>query len=517
MIDVSSAEAEALLGAEACGCVLPPSAAVETRARERFESTGSVRPSRESEAPGDRGWCVFPAWRRSFVVRVCRCVDGDECRMLSLCLFGCCPRKQYVILGKQYRHSAAVWYKQTMTVLSRRGQEAPVSPIRKLEPLAQVARQKNIKIYHLNIGQPDIPTPAPFLNHARLTPGQVLAYSPSAGLYALRTEWARHYSQLGLPIQEEDLLVTTGGSEALMFALLALCNPGEEIITPEPFYPNYRMFTMMAGARIRPLPTTIENNFQLPSPETFANAITDKTKAILLCNPSNPTGAVYSRESLEEVVALCLKKGIALIADEVYREFVYEGEPRSILSIAKADEVAIVIDSFSKRFSACGARVGCLVSKIAPIIDAATRFAMSRLSPPTLGQLGGTAMLAQADSFVPGMITEFRHRRDVLMEELNRLPGVFAPKAQGAFYLMVRLPVDSAENFCRWLLTDFSYQGETIMLAPGPGFYETPGTGTQEVRMAYVLGAEPLRHAVQLLGRALLAYPGRIQGHSEKT
>lgn len=400
-----------------------------------------------------------------------------------------------------------------MTVLSKRGQEAPASPIRKLEPLAQAALQRNLKIYHLNIGQPDIPTPARFLQNARLDPGQVLAYSPSAGIYELRTEWARYYSRLGIPVQEKDILVTTGGSEALMFALMALCNPGEEVITPEPFYPNYRTFTLMAGAHIRPLPTRLEDHFQLPSPDAFAAAISYKTKAILLCNPSNPTGAVYSRAALEAVVHLCRDKGIALIADEVYREFVYEGEPCSVLSIPKAEEVAIVIDSFSKRFSACGARIGCLVSKMAPVVDAATRFAMSRLSPPTLGQLGGKAMLGHADEFVPQMMAEFQKRRNVLMEELNRLPGVVAPHAQGAFYLMTRLPVDSAENFCRWLLTDFSYQGETVMLAPGPGFYATPGAGQQEVRIAYVLGVEPLRHAVQLLGRALQAYPGARSPH----
>ncbi len=396
-----------------------------------------------------------------------------------------------------------------MTFLSRRGHEAPASPIRKLEPFALKALQQGTKIYHLNIGQPDIPTPDQFILKARLEPGQVLSYSPSAGLYPLRQAWAKYYSRLGIPFQESDILVTTGGSEALMFALLALCNPGDEVITPEPFYPNYRMFTMMAGAEIKGLRTNIEDGFQLPPPSAFAGAITGKTRAILLCNPSNPTGAVYSFESLKAVVELCKKHNLALIADEVYRDFVYDGEPRSIFSIDGAAEVTIVIDSISKRFSACGARIGCLVTKIEPIINAATRFAMSRLSPPTLGQLGGLAMLDHPETFVKPMIAEFHHRRDVLCEELSKLPGVLAPKAQGAFYLMTRLPVDSTETFCKWLLTDFRYNNETVMLAPGPGFYSTQGAGENEVRIAYVLGKEPLRHAVRLLGQALQEYPGR--------
>lgn len=393
-------------------------------------------------------------------------------------------------------------------ILSLRGQQAPASPIRKLEPLAQAAMQRGIKIYHLNIGQPDIPTPLRFLQSAHLESGQVLAYTPSAGMYALRQAWSRLYSQPGVAISEKDMLITTGGSEALMFAIMAVCNPGDEIITPEPFYPNYRMFTMMAGAEIKPLRTYLDDGFQLPSAAVFSKAVTDKTRAILLCNPSNPTGATYSAVALQQVVNLCREKNLLLIADEVYREFVYEGEPCSILSIPGAAEVTVVIDSFSKRFSACGARVGCLVTKIAPIIDACTRFAMSRLSSPTLGQLGGLAMLDKADEFVKPMIAEFRHRRDVLMEELAKLPGVVAPKAQGAFYLMARLPVDSSEVFCRWLLNDFSVNNETVMLAPAPGFYATPGAGENEVRIAYVLGAEPLRHAVRLLGQALEQYPG---------
>jgi aspartate aminotransferase len=394
-----------------------------------------------------------------------------------------------------------------MSILSRRGQNAPQSPIRKLEPHARRALDRGVKIYHLNIGQPDIPTPAAFLDRARLNPGQVLAYSPSAGLTPFRQALAGYYCSLGLPIEEGDVLVTTGGSEALLFAMLALCDPGDEIITPEPYYPNYRMFSMIAGAEIRPLPTHIEDGFRLPPPQAFADAVTPRTRAILLCNPSNPTGAVYRREDLEAVIRLCHERGLTLIADEVYREFVYGGQPQSVLSLPGGAEVSVVVDSISKRFSACGARIGCLVSKRREIVDAATRFAMSRLSPPTLGQLGGIAALQDPGAFVTPMIAEFRRRRDVLKEELGRLPGVLAPEPQGAFYLMARLPVES-ERFCEWLLTEFQSDGETVMLAPGPGFYATPGAGQREVRIAYVLGSEPLRRAVQLLGLALQAYPG---------
>jgi aspartate aminotransferase len=393
--------------------------------------------------------------------------------------------------------------------LSHRAEIAPASPIRKLEPFARRATERGVKIYHLNIGQPDIPTPHEFLQHARLEDGQVLAYSPSGGLYPYRQALARYYAGFGAPVTEADVLVTTGGSEALLFALMALCDPGDEVITPEPHYPNYATFAIMAGATLRGLPTRIEDGFRLPGPEVFAAAVTERTRAILLCNPSNPTGAVYSRESLEAVVALCRERGLVLIADEVYREFLYtDDKPGSVLSLPGADEVAVVIDSVSKRFSACGARIGCLVTRLPELMSAATRFAMSRLSPPTLGQLGSLAALADPGPFISSMIGEFCRRRDVLRRGLKALPGVLAPEPQGAFYLMTRLPVDSSERFCEWLLSDFSHDNETVMLAPGPGFYQTPGAGADEVRIAYVLAEEPLRRAVELLGHALERYPG---------
>lgn len=395
-----------------------------------------------------------------------------------------------------------------MPTLSQRGKNAPASPIRKLEPFARQATERGVKIYHLNIGQPDVPTPAAFLCEARLEPGQVLSYSPSVGLYPFRHAMAAYYRRIGLPFEEDEVLITTGGSEALLFTMLALCDPGDEIITPEPYYPNYRMFALMAGAEIRPLPTRVEDGFRLPPPAAFEAALTGRTRAILLSNPTNPTGAVYSREALGQVIDLCQRRGLTLIADEVYREFVYDGAPCSVMDLPGGAEVSVIVDSLSKRFSACGARVGCLATKIKPVLDAATRFAMSRLSPPTLGQLGGVAALREPERFIRPMITEFHRRRDVLSEELRRLPGVVAPEPQGAFYLMARLPVDSAERFCEWLLTDFAHEGETVMLAPGPGFYATPGSGTDEVRIAYVLSEAPLRRAVQLLGYALQRYRG---------
>jgi aspartate aminotransferase len=398
-----------------------------------------------------------------------------------------------------------------MATISSRAHNAPASPIRKLEPLAREATLRGIKIYHLNIGQPDIPTPAAFLEKARLPAGEVLSYSPSVGLYPYRKALASYYAAMGLPVEEKDVLVTTGGSEALLFCLLTLCDPGDEVITPEPYYPNYGTFALMAGASLTTLPTRIEDGFCLPAPEAFAAAVTPRTRAILLCNPSNPTGTLYSREALEKVLKLCREKNLSLICDEVYRDFVYSGDkPLSVLQLPGSADVAVVIDSVSKRFSACGARLGCIISKRSDFIDAATRFAMARLSPPTLGQLGGIGVLEDPGPFVEGMIGEFRRRRDVLMSELRKLPGVLAPEAQGAFYLMTRLPVDSSERFCSWLLSDFSHQGETVMLAPGPGFYRTPGAGHNEVRIAYVLGEQPLRRAVELLGIALQQHPGRV-------
>lgn len=403
--------------------------------------------------------------------------------------------------------------KQAMSpTVSRRAQLAPPSPIRKLEASARAAQERGVRIYSLNIGQPDLRTAPSFLANARQEEGTVLAYGPSGGLYPLREAMAADYrANLGLAVSEQDLLVTTGGSEALFFAFAAAADPGGHILTTEPCYPNYRGFAVLAGLELTALPSRIEDGFALPAPEAFDGAINDKTRAIVLCNPSNPTGAVYPREALAALVEIARRRGVFLIADEVYREFVYDGlTPSSLLQVPGAEEVAIVVDSTSKRLSACGARVGCLLTKHRGVLDAAMRFAQARLSAPVLGQKGALAALRGAGPFIKDSIAEYRRRRDLTLQELNRLPGAFAPCPKGAFYLMARLPVKSSDDFCRWLLEAWSDDGETVMLAPGSGFYATPGRGDDEVRIAYVLEESALRRAIALLGRALEAYPGRV-------
>jgi aspartate aminotransferase len=394
--------------------------------------------------------------------------------------------------------------------ISERGRSAPPSPIRKLEPLARAAQEAGVRIYSLNIGQPDLQTAPAFLSSARQEEGSVLAYGPSAGLYPLRQAFAAYYQRLGLSVEERHVLVTTGGSEALAFAFAAAADAGGEILTPEPCYPNYRGFATLAGVALVPLPTSIDASFALPSPEQFEAALTPRTRALLLCNPSNPTGAVYPPAVLEQLVAIARRRGLFLIADEVYREFVYDGlRPTSILSIPGSEDVAVVVDSTSKRFSACGARVGCLVSRHAGLLDATLRFAQARLSSPVLEQRGALAALAGIEAYVSRSVGEYARRRDVALEQLGRIPGVFAPAPKGAFYLMARLPVRSSDAFCEWLLAEFRSDGETVMLAPGSGFYASPGRGQDEVRIAYVLEEPALRRALQLLGEALERYPGR--------
>lgn len=393
--------------------------------------------------------------------------------------------------------------------ISRRGQDAPASPIRKLEPCARAAQQRGVRIYQLNIGQPDLHTAPRFLHSARQEEGSVLAYGPSGGLYPLRAAMAAYYRGFGLAVEEGDVLVTTGGSEALLFAMAAAADPGGEILTPEPCYPNYKGFAVMAGLELRTLPTSIDDGFALPAPEAFEAAIGPRTRAAIVCNPSNPTGCVYPQEALRSLVEIARRRGIFVISDEVYREFVYDGlAPSSILQIGGAEEVAVVVDSTSKRLSACGARVGCLVTKHGGMMDAALRFAQARLSPPVLGQLGTIAALAGLGPFVAESIAEYQRRRDTTLQELARIPGVFAPVPKGAFYLMARLPVRSSDDFCRWLLEEFSSGGETVMLSPGSGFYATAGRGEDEVRIAYVLEQPALRRALALLGEALQAYKG---------
>jgi aspartate aminotransferase len=394
--------------------------------------------------------------------------------------------------------------------LSRRGEMAPASPIRKLEPSARAAEARGIRIHHLNIGQPDIHTAPSFLSCSRQEEGTVLEYGPSGGLYALRAAIAAYYQRLGLDVQEKDTIVTTGGSEALLFAFMAVADPGDEVLTTEPCYPNYRGFAVMAGLELKTISTNIETGFALPPVDAFEAAVGPKTRAVVLCNPGNPTGTVYSPDALRALVALARRRGLFVIADEVYREFVYDGlTPSSILEIPGAEDVTIVVDSTSKRLSACGARVGCLVTKHAGVLDAVLRFAQARLSAPVLEQKGATAALGGAAAFVARSVAEYQSRRDRALAALSRIDGVLAPRPGGAFYMMVRLPVRSSDDFCRWLLDDFSSGGETVMLAPGAGFYATPGRGENEVRIAYVLGEPALGRALELLAEALGRYPGR--------
>jgi aspartate aminotransferase len=393
---------------------------------------------------------------------------------------------------------------------SRRGTDAPPSPIRKLEPSARAAQERGIKIFHLNIGQPDIRTAPSFLGNARQDEGSILAYGPSGGLYPLRAAMAGYYAGLGIGIEEKDLIVTTGGSEAILFALMAAADPGGEVLTPEPFYPNYAGFAVMAGLTLKTIPTSIETGFALPSPDAFEAALTDRTRAIIICSPGNPTGAVYPPEALAALVDLARRRGLFIVSDEVYREFVYDGlTPSSVLQIPGADDVTILVDSTSKRLSACGARVGCLVTRHEGIQGAVLRFAQARLSAPVLEQKGAAAAIASAGPFIAESVEEYARRRDIAVAALGRIPGILAPRPRGAFYLMARLPVRSSDDFCRWLLDEFSSGGETVMLAPGSGFYATPGRGDDEARLAYVLGEVGLSRAIDLLAEALDRYPGR--------
>ena len=395
-----------------------------------------------------------------------------------------------------------------MPHLSARAGRVPPSPIRKLVPLADRAKHEGKKIYYLNIGQPDIPTPEEFLEGFRNAP-KILAYSPSQGLEGALEALIRYYHGFGIKLEPEELIVTVGGSEAVTFAMLTTMDPGDEILIPEPFYGPYNGYAEIANVKIVPLTTQAVEGFHLPPREEIEAKITSKTRAILITNPGNPTGVVYGREELELLGEIALKHDLFLISDEVYREFVYDGlEHTSILQLPGLEEHAILVDSISKRFSACGARIGTLASRNRKVMAAALKLAQTRLSPPTAGQLGLIHYLSSPayPEKTLEMIEEFRRRRDLLYEELLKIPGVFCIKPQGAFYIMAQLPVADAEAFTRWLLTEFERDGETVMLAPGAGFYKTPGLGQSEARIAYVLNVEDLKRALWLLGEALAEY-----------
>ena len=387
----------------------------------------------------------------------------------------------------------------------------PESPIRKLVPYAEQAKKDGKKVYHLNIGQPDIETPQVALDAVKNFSKQVVEYSHSAGFESYRKGLASYYQSLNINISYDELMITTGGSEALLFALNSCLDSGDEVIIPEPFYANYNGFSASAGIKVKPISTSINNGFALPPIEEFEKLITNKTKAILICNPGNPTGYLYSLEELETLRDLVKKYDLFLFADEVYREFAYDGNSHiSVLNLDGLENNAVVIDSTSKRYSMCGIRVGCIVSKNKDVINTALKFAQARLSPPTFGQVAGEAALSTPKSYFDDVIKEYVSRRDLLVDGLNQIPGVLCPKPKGAFYAIAELPVDNAEKFAQWLLEEFDYNNETLMVAPAAGFYSTDGEGYNQVRIAYVLNHDSLKKAIKCLEEALKLYPGRI-------
>ncbi|MCD6332376.1 MAG: pyridoxal phosphate-dependent aminotransferase [Bacteroidales bacterium] len=395
-----------------------------------------------------------------------------------------------------------------MPKLSQRGVEIPPSPIRKLVPFAEEAKKRGRIIYHLNIGQPDIATPEIALNAIHTLDKNVLEYSHSAGYESYRRKLAEGYCTIGIEVNHQQIIVTTGGSEAILFTLMATMNPGDEVIIPEPFYANYNGFAVAAGVKIVPVTSGIERSFALPPIAEFEKLITPATKAILICNPNNPTGYLYSRNELEQLRQIVLKHDLYLFADEVYREFCYDGEiHHSVLQLQGIDDRTVMFDSTSKRFSMCGIRVGAIVTRNTDIIASTLKFAQARLSPPGLGQIAAEAAMDTPPEYFETVRNDYIARRDYLVEALNTIPGVVCPKPKGAFYTTVRLPVNDTEKFAKWMLTDFEYRNQTVMMAPAAGFYATPGLGKNEVRIAYVLKLDDLKRAVECLKIALGTYP----------
>mgnify|MGYP003514240468 FL=1 len=394
-----------------------------------------------------------------------------------------------------------------MPSISHRGHEMPSSPIRKLTPLANEAKARGIKVYHLNIGQPDLPTPPSALEALKHVDRNVLEYSPSAGFLSLREKLADYYRKCRIVLTPDDIIVTSGGSEAVLFAFLACLNPGDEIIVPEPAYANYMAFAVSAGAVIKSVPSSIETGFALPPVEEFEKLITDRTKAILICNPNNPTGYLYTRSEMNQIRDIVKKHDLYLFSDEVYREFIYTGSPYiSACHLEGIEQNVVLIDSVSKRYSECGIRIGALVTKNAELRKTVMKFCQARLSPPLIGQLVAEASIEDTEEYSAEVYEEYVARRKCLVDGLNKIPGVYSPIPMGAFYTVAKLPVDDADKFCAWCLSDFSYEGETVMMAPASGFYSTPGLGKDEVRIAYVLKKEDLQRAIFLLEKALEAY-----------
>ena len=386
----------------------------------------------------------------------------------------------------------------------------PSSPIRKLAPLAEAAKRNGTKVYHLNIGQPDIKTPQCGLDALKTVDRTILEYSPSQGYLSLRTKFVSYYAQYGIDLSPDEIIITTGGSEAVLFAFLACLDPGDEIIVTDPFYANYMAFAISVGAVIRSVKTSIEDGFRLPSIEAFEEQINEKTKAILICNPNNPTGYLYTRKEMYRLRDIVKKHNLYLFSDEVYREFIYTGMPYiSACHLEGIEENVVLFDSVSKRYSECGIRIGALCTKNKKVREAVMKFCQARLSPPLIGQIIAEASLGVQKSYLTAVYEEYLERRNFLIEGLNKIPGVYSPIPMGAFYTVAKLPVDDAEAFCKWCLTDFSYQGATVMMAPASGFYTEPGEGKHEVRIAYVLNIEDLAKALKCLEKALEAYPGR--------
>lgn len=399
-----------------------------------------------------------------------------------------------------------------MPHISERAIEMPQSPIRKLAPLATEAEARGTKIYHLNIGQPDLKTPEMGLDVLRNIDRKTLEYSPSQGFLSYRQKLVQYYAAYDIELSVDDIIITTGGSEAVLFAFLSCLNPGDEIIVPEPAYANYMAFAISAGAKIRTIPTTIEDGFALPAVEKFEELINEHTRAILICNPNNPTGYLYTRREMNQIRDLVKKYDLYLFSDEVYREFIYTGSPYiSACHLEGVEQNVVLIDSVSKRYSECGIRVGALITKNEEVRNALMKFCQARLSPPLLGQLVAEASIDTPKEYMREMYDEYVERRNCLIDGLNRIPGVYSPIPMGAFYTVARLPVDDAEKFCAWCLSDFDYEGETVMLAPAAGFYTTPGAGKDQVRIAYVLNKEDLARALVVLKYALEAYPGRLE------
>lgn len=394
-----------------------------------------------------------------------------------------------------------------MLTISQKGKNMPESPIRKLAPYADIAIEKGLKVYHLNIGQPDIKTPEIAIAAIKNFDGNIIEYSPSAGYESYRKKLTQFYKKQNVDVNFENVLITTGGSEALLFALAAITDPGDEIIIPEPFYANYNAFATSTGATVVPVISTIESGFSLPTIAEIEALITDKTKAILICNPGNPTGYLYSEKEILELAAIVKKHNLYLIADEVYREFTYDGDIHySVMNLKGIEQNVIMIDSVSKRYSMCGARIGCLVSKNQEIIATVMKFAQARLSPPTIEQIACEAATDTPDTYFEEVIAEYRKRRNTLIDELSKIEGIIVTKPKGAFYCIAQLPIENTDDFARWLLESYDFNGETVMIAPAAGFYSTPGMGLNQVRIAYVLNQEDLKKAVNVLREALLAF-----------